>query len=1212
MRFCVIILSLIVWLAAVVCASAASTPDRASAVAAVDRLPQFDVRELYSARTATDSSSVIPCSCGLPAGRKIGPPPVVKLGCMFTLTHTSADPSIEAPPYDRLHPLAIDQYEGVQPGLGPPVWAAFKWQLDRINNRSDILPRTKLVCDPFDDQRSPSRGFFGALELLQGDAKVIIGPSTSTASANAALAAARFDMLHLSYSATAAVLADRSQFPTFVRVCQSDAWGGYAMAHLAAFTFGWKEVAVLHSSDPYGSGGASRFVDAAIGFNVTVLRQVQFSVLATPAELVSPLQKIDASGARVILFFGDSRLWPAVSEAAAQLGMFNNQTAWFLSNSIDDSEISRDVRMRSPGLIALAPDAGLFEPEHQTWAAGFEARPKLDRHHVVEQFNGTVADVPVEAFFAVDALNVVATALHDLIERQGQYSFTPAQLRAQVLRTEIAGVTGPVSFDATGERQSLKFHLHNLHTDGAMHIKGTWDRDAYTPVLGASGMIVWADGTGNNPGRASVPSEELSSPDVPVYSALAYRVTVSIASLFLLLLLVVGATLYRFRHTHLVHASSPLIMSCIVVGCAMICAGVILSTASSAVACECRSWQLHIGFILTLTSICLKHARLDRIFNNAQLRSKQITDRQLFKIVMMVCCCDLALLAVQTATAPVRPDSFCERDGMSLISDIIGLLFLVQNVLLTFGAAVLSYRVRRMPSLYAESPLFQQGIFTVLLLTILWTVVSMSIRRGESLVLLTSQNILMLGCVLALLLTLFLPKLLDLSKAYRAAAEFRRLRGEAAGRQMKMMQLMKLPLHKEWKADAAAAAAQRSSALDSSSSSSALHTSMFARGPHAAQALPNAPKRMSDILQLLADVQRENEARMESLIQDSERLKAQLALKQRDMAATTETLFLIRSEMEFFVSAQEGMDLQDADVVQLFLDRMNEFAVPSGSGQSHQPAAAAAAAAAEDEKVPQQQVTPVVPSSPVSQSVAGPDDADSHSTNSTVPSTPLSSTPVTAPVGGPVQVAATGSSKRTTNSNSTTRSSSASLTAALQSNLYEQVKGSMRDARLALTTPAPSPTPIEGQSRADVVDVDPRAPLPPLYHIEPTPPDSMVDASPRAAVSSAPTLSVPAPHHLRLHLSVDAAPIVATAASSSSAPLRSSSPPRRAGSASPPSPVDLPPAALHQSLHPRAAIRVHVTDAVASPVASPRSAQSPSGNALPRREQKEDQEAHGQ
>jgi ABC-type branched-subunit amino acid transport system substrate-binding protein len=171
--------------------------------------------------------------------------------------------------------------------------------MELINARSDLLPQTLLTSRVYDDQFDQQRGFLGALENVQAGARILLGGSSSGSAASAAFVAQTFDTALLSWAASSPTLADKRQYPNFLRVCQNDASQAVAMAWMTRYHFGWDRVAIMYTNDLYGSSGASAFVNSAQDFNISIITQQGFAMGAIDADITPPLMRVKTSRARI-------------------------------------------------------------------------------------------------------------------------------------------------------------------------------------------------------------------------------------------------------------------------------------------------------------------------------------------------------------------------------------------------------------------------------------------------------------------------------------------------------------------------------------------------------------------------------------------------------------------------------------------------------------------------------------------------------------------------------------------------------------------------------------------------------------------------------------------------------------------------------------------------------------------------------------------------
>lgn len=130
----------------------------------------------------------------------------------------------------------------------------------------------------------------------------LLGPPTSHQSVVASLALNTFKLPIVSTTASSPALSDKSLYPTFSRLQPSDAYQGVIMARLVNY-FGWKRVAVLSTSESYGSSLATVFSKECKRLNISVVAAQSYSIGVTQEDLREPLSLIKASNARIIVLF---------------------------------------------------------------------------------------------------------------------------------------------------------------------------------------------------------------------------------------------------------------------------------------------------------------------------------------------------------------------------------------------------------------------------------------------------------------------------------------------------------------------------------------------------------------------------------------------------------------------------------------------------------------------------------------------------------------------------------------------------------------------------------------------------------------------------------------------------------------------------------------------------------------------------------------------
>ncbi|MDR3446589.1 ABC transporter substrate-binding protein, partial [Dyella sp.] len=592
---------------------------------------------------------------------------------------------------------------------GSDRWALFRYAIERVNADPLLLPDTQLLFELIDDQNSAAEGFFAADQLIDRlKARVLIGPAQSTPAANAALVGKKFNTPVLSYSASSPTLSNKNQYPTFFRTCQQDQAQGEAIAWFMRYQFEWHHAAILYTSDAYGTAGSSIFLAAADRYNISVLADQSFPIGATAADLDQPLRRIKASRATVIVYFGQQLEWASVVVKGAELGLFNNATAWFGSDAVWSSNADvnnptiRLQRERTNGLLVLTPDSGFGTPTFNSFARDFMARDTSHLHPLEIFQPNRPEDIGYYPTFAADAVFVLVHALHDLFYQRGLVNFTHDDLLDAIQRVNFTGISGQVGFDANQDRVGTRWVLQNQQGLEWKRM-GVYAEHQFTASADA-GPILWADGTANIPLSEPLPPRPMFVVAQKVTRGLVICILLLCAlALFGILLAAIG--MYLTRAMRVMHTASPRLLVCVLVGGALAIVSAMLSPlVQTPVICTWYQWLLHISHQLVFGSILLRAWRVKVIFLNPLLRNFMLSDVVLLRYLACLVAADILLLAAMTGFAPfvVDPTGICVASGDPRVYDVLEMCLLVPKFLLLVYSAYLSWAIRHTSSMYGS------------------------------------------------------------------------------------------------------------------------------------------------------------------------------------------------------------------------------------------------------------------------------------------------------------------------------------------------------------------------------------------------------------------------------------------------------------------------------------------------------------------------------
>ncbi|MCE7737364.1 MAG: ABC transporter substrate-binding protein [Candidatus Heimdallarchaeota archaeon] len=375
---------------------------------------------------------------------------------------------------------------GTLSGGGVEREAAARMAVNEINSRSDILPQTTLKMVVRNTETVPASGATAAQELIDLDVFGLVGAASSSVSKAIADVAAPAQVPQISYSSTNADLTNKTAYPYFLRVVPPDSVQGAALAAILYTDLGITTVHTLATSDDYGAGGISVFKTAYEGLGGVVSVAQTFSQGSADVSTQLGLIFAGAAASKTIVFnaiVGDTQ---TVMGQAAAAGI-TPAAGWQwvgTDGSTQEQAFEGDAAVQAAmqGMIGTSLNKGAGDQWlrfKDMWQCGDPA-----------DYEGSGDRAPnTFASFAFDAVYTFARAAHAMIVA-GDDPTVGADLLAELKTTSFEGVTGPVSFDANGDREAV-YVLLNLKAAIFENV-AIWD-----PVGGYDqyGDIVWANGT---------------------------------------------------------------------------------------------------------------------------------------------------------------------------------------------------------------------------------------------------------------------------------------------------------------------------------------------------------------------------------------------------------------------------------------------------------------------------------------------------------------------------------------------------------------------------------------------------------------------------------------------------------------------------------------------------------------------------------------------
>lgn len=373
--------------------------------------------------------------------RVSGPGIVVLLGLVFGLV---------------LGLTGIGMAQPIRIGLQGPITGA--WALegemavnsvqvvaDQINARGGVLGRPiEIVIG--DDQGEPRQSALTAQRMIASDVVAVISSYGSSITEAAQLIYEDAELLNIAYGATAESLTQHGHRYFFRTSFRDDRQGDF-FAELVTTHLNMERVAIVHDNSTFARGlaeAARRSLSGISGVEIVFYD----AVTAGDRDFTATISRMRTTNPQVVYF---TAYYPEAGLFLRQMRDAGMDALFIGGNAAINAEFveiaGADVAAGS--LVTQEPlPTDLPYPEAADFLAEYVAR------------HGSPPSSPWPVY-AADALNVIAAA----IEATGS---TDSTVLANYLRTglEINGITGPISFEDSGDRAGAIYKAYGVDENG--------------------------------------------------------------------------------------------------------------------------------------------------------------------------------------------------------------------------------------------------------------------------------------------------------------------------------------------------------------------------------------------------------------------------------------------------------------------------------------------------------------------------------------------------------------------------------------------------------------------------------------------------------------------------------------------------------------------------------------------------------------------------
>ncbi|XP_068205833.1 gamma-aminobutyric acid type B receptor subunit 2 isoform X7 [Palaemon carinicauda] len=713
--------------------------------------------------------------------------------------------------------------KGPKSSLGRGVMPALKLAIKHVNEHPTVLRNYKLHVVWNDTQCNTAVGtksFFDMMDRLPKKV-MLFGAACTHVTDPIAKAAKHWHIVQLSYADTHPMFS-ASKYPNFFRMVPSDKDFNMPRMHLLQ-KFNWTRVGTLFQNEPRHA--------LAHNHLASLLDLYKFEIAETQSfgdEFKDQMKKLLDKDVRIILGYFDEMWARRIFCEAFRKGMYGANYQWIISgmyreewwtlrgNSDDDDDsiidlkdepeesggggcAVEDIMAALEGCIMtdlLPLSTAQVKTVSGKNISEYRKAYNLKREDEYSRFHGFTYDGVWAMALSIQAvghklhlqnqLNGTNTSVVDFTYRSPEWQerFTSA-----LSEVKFDGVTGPVQFTSDNARKGF---ILLKQFQGGREVKiGEFDGLEEVLLLDKGHPIYWPGG--DPPLDRTVKSIEKTSVNITIYAIL-----VTIASLGIVMASTFLAINIKYRHQRYIKMSSPYLNNLIIVGCILTYTSVILlgldseltSEATFPYICTARAWVLMWGFSLAFGSMFSKTWRVHSIFTDVQLNKKVIKDSQLFLVVFVLLCADVAIMTTWQIVDPfyretkrltpymredilvIPENEYCKS---SKISVFIGCIYAYKGLLMVFGC-FLAWETRHVsiPALN-DSKYIGFSVYNVVIMCVISAPISYVLSDKQDVCYLII-SIFIIFCTTGTLCLVFGPKIIELRRNPQGTMERPKIR----------------------------------------------------------------------------------------------------------------------------------------------------------------------------------------------------------------------------------------------------------------------------------------------------------------------------------------------------------------------------------------------------------------------------------------------------
>ncbi|KAK9034167.1 hypothetical protein V6N11_050342 [Hibiscus sabdariffa] len=378
--------------------------------------------------------------------------------------------------------------------IGQAAKPAIQAAIDDVNSSPNILNGIQLKLILCDTNCSGFVGTMEALQLMESDVVVAIGPQSSGIAHVISHVVNELHVPLVSFGATDPTLSSM-QYPYFLRTTHSDYFQMYAIADIVEY-YGWREVIAIFVDDDYGRGGISVLGDALAKKRSKISYKAAFSPGDDGSKINDLLVEVNLMESRVYVVHVNPDTGLNIFSVAKSLNMMDDGYVWiatdWLPTQLDSMEFVDSYTMNLlQGVVTLrhyTPDTNL-------------------KKKFISRWKGSVGSAGFNSYalYAYDSVWLVAHALKVFLNEGGNLSFSydsnlqdtnssmlhlsslrvfngGEKLHQTLLRMNFTGLSGQIQFNPDKHLVHPAYDILNVVGTGTRRI-GYWSNYSHLSIV---------------------------------------------------------------------------------------------------------------------------------------------------------------------------------------------------------------------------------------------------------------------------------------------------------------------------------------------------------------------------------------------------------------------------------------------------------------------------------------------------------------------------------------------------------------------------------------------------------------------------------------------------------------------------------------------------------------------------------------------------------